>query len=85
MHIYHWHELNTWAYPLTAIPSVEQQVSSDAGKQVKFIRFPKSLRFRLLQFKIDMVTQGNTLDGPAYLYSITSFIGAKQLMPKAVN
>jgi len=85
LHIYHWHELNTWAYPLTAIPSVEQQVSSDAGKQVKFIRFPKSLRFRLLQFKIDMVTQGNTLDGPAYLYSITSFIGAKQLMPKAVN
>lgn len=85
LHIYHWHDLNTWAYPLTAIPSVEQEVSSDQGKQIKFIRFPKSLRFRLLQFKIDMVTQGNTLDGPAYLYSITAFVGAKQLMPKAVN
>jgi hypothetical protein len=85
LHIYHWHELNTWAYPLTAIPSVEQEVNGDSGKQVKFIRFPKSLRFRLLQFEVNMVTQGNRTDGPAYLYSITAFISAKQLMPKAVN
>jgi hypothetical protein len=85
LHIYHWHELNTWAYPLTAIPSVEQEVTGDSGKQVKFIRFPKSLRFRLLQFEVNMATQGNTSDGPTYLYSITGFIGAKQLMPKAVN
>lgn len=83
--IYHWHDLNTWEYPLTAIPGVTQQVSGDSGKQVKFIRFPKSLRFRLLQFQIDMSTKGNTTDGPAYIYSITAFISAKQLMPKAVN
>lgn len=83
--IHKWHDLNTWAYPLTAIPTVEQQVSGDAGKQVKFVRFPKSLRFRLLQFEVNMVTQGNRTDGPAYLYSITAFVGAKQLMPKAVN
>jgi len=83
--IYHWHDLNTWDYPLTAIPETTQEVSGDSGKQVKFIRFPKSLRFRLLQFRINMVTQGNTTDGPAYIYSITAFVGAKQLMPKAVN
>jgi hypothetical protein len=85
LNIYHWHELNTWEYPLTAIPGVTQDVSGDSGKQVKFIRFPKSLRFRLLQFKIEMVTQGNTTDGPAYVYNITAFVAAKQLMPKAVN
>ena len=85
LHIYHWHDLNTWEYPLTILPSTTQMVSSDSGVFVKFIRFPKSLRFRLLQFKVDMLTKGNTTDGPAYLYSLTAFIAAKQLVPKAVN
>lgn len=83
--IHQWHTLNTWLYPLTSIPEITQQIPSGAGKQIKFIRFPKSLRFRLLQFKVDMSTAGNTTDGPCYLYSITAVIGAKQLMPKAVN
>lgn len=83
--IYHWHDLNTWDYPLTDIPGVVQEVPSGTGKQIKFIRFPQSLRFRLLQFKIDMVTEGNTIDGPAFLYSMTAFIGSKQIVPKAVN
>jgi hypothetical protein len=82
---YHWHELNSWGYPLTVSPGVEQSVSSDSGIQIKFVRFPKSLRFRLLQFKVDMMTTGNKSDGPAYIYSITAFVAAKQLVPKAVN
>lgn len=82
---YHWHELNTWEYPLTQIPSTTQMVSSDSGIFVKFIRFPKSLRFRLLQFQLDLKTQGNVTDGPCYIYSLTAFISAKQLVPKAVN
>lgn len=82
---YHWHELNSWEYPLTAIPNTTQMVSGDSGSQIKFIRFPKSLRFRLLQFKVDMATKGNNLDGPAFIYSLTAFIGAKQIVPKAVN
>lgn len=83
--IYPWHKLNTWEYPLTAIPSVTQQIPADSGVQVKYIRFPKSLRFRLLQFEVKMATVGNTTDGPVYLYTIMAFVGAKQLMPKAVN
>lgn len=82
---YHWHDLNTWDYPLTSIPGVTQIVTGDSGFSVKFVRFPKSLRFRLLQFKIDMLTQGNTSDGPAYVYSVTAFVGSKQIVPKAVN
>lgn len=83
--LHSWHSLNTWYYPLTDVPSVTQQVPSGTGKQIKFIRFPKSLRFRLLQFKVDMATVGNSSDGPCYLYNITAFIGAKQLVSKAVN
>ncbi len=83
--LHKWSQLNTWEYPLTALPTTTQSVSSSSGIHIKFVRFPKSLRFRLLQFKIDMLTKGNTTDGPAYIYSITAFIGAKQIVPKAVN
>lgn len=82
---YHWHELNTWDYPLTTFPGITQEVTSNLGFQIKFVRFPKSLRFRLLQFKVDMLTKGNTLDGPAYIYSLTAFVASKQIVPKAVN
>ena len=83
--IYHWHDLSSWSYPLTNIPGIEQIVTNTTGLQVQFIRFPKSLRFRLLQFKLDMATKGNTTDGPTYVYSITAFVGSKQLVPKGVN
>lgn len=83
--VHKWSTLNTWDYPLTTLPETTQLVDGTSGVQVKFIRFPKSLRFRLLQFKVDMATVGNTTDGPAYLYSLTAFVGAKQLVPKAVN
>ncbi|MFE1914985.1 hypothetical protein [Streptomyces anandii] len=82
---YQWHTLNTWFYPLSGVPSVTQIIPSGTGKQIKFIRFPKSLRFRLLQFKVDMATVGNTSDGPCYLYNISAFIASKQIVPKAVN
>lgn len=85
LHIYKWSALNTWGYPLFIIPSVTQTQPQGAGLARRFIRFPKSLRFRLVQFKVEMVTSGNTTDGPARLYSITAFIAAKQLAPEAVN
>ncbi|HEY9259033.1 hypothetical protein [Chitinophaga sp.] len=81
----YWHDLGSWEYPLTSLPGVTQIVPADAAKQIKFIRFPKSLRFRLLKFKIDLATKGNTSDGPVRLYSITAFVAAKQLASKAVN
>lgn len=83
---YFWHELKTWAQPLDVLPRVVQIVdATGSGNQTKFLRFPKSVRFRLLQFQVDMLTKGNTTDGPAFLYSITAFVGGKQLVPKAVN
>lgn len=83
--IYNWHSLQTWDYPLLTVPGIEQEIASGSSTQVKFVRFPKSLRFRLLQFNIAMKTVGNTSDGPSYIYSITAFIGAKQIVPKGVN
>lgn len=85
LHLYQWSDLNTWLYPLFEIPSITQSQPQGAGLARRFIRFPKSLRFRLIQFQVEMTTAGNTTDGPARLYSITAFIGAKQLVAQAVN
>lgn len=85
LHTYQWHQLNTWQYPLFVIPTYVVSQPQGAGLARRFIRFGKSMRFRLVQFKVEMVTSGNTADGPARLYSITAFIGAKQLAPEAVN
>lgn len=82
---YTWAELQTWGYPLVTIPSFTQVAAVTNRVDRRFIRFPKSLRFRLLQFQIEFTTTGNTSDGPARLYSLTAFIGAKQLVPEAVN
>lgn len=85
LHEHFWHDLNTWQYPLFAIPSTVQTQPINAGILRRYIRFPKPLRFRLIQFQVDMLTKGNLSDGPARLYSITAFIGGKQLVPAAVN
>lgn len=85
LHSHVWHELGTWQFPLFQNPKTTVPQLTGLGIVRHFIRFPKSMRFRLIQFEVDMVTAGNTVDGPARLYSITAFVSAKQLAPKAVN
>lgn len=85
LHTKMWNQLNTWAYPLFEIPNVSQPQPVGSGLSRRYVRFPKSLRFRLIQFKVSMLTSGNTSDGPARLYSVTAFIGGKQLAGKVVN
>lgn len=85
LHAYKWSQLNTWGYPLFAIPQIIVTQPQGAGLERRYIRFGNSLRFRLIQFEVDMMTSGNSSDGPARLYSITAFISAHQLTPEAVN
>lgn len=85
LHVYQWHNLGTWQFPLFKIPDITVSQPIGLGLVRRFIRFPKSMRFRLIQFEVDMTTAGNTVDGPARMYSITAFVSAKQLTPKAVN
>jgi hypothetical protein len=85
LHTYKWSQLNTWQLPLFSFPSVTVDQSQNAGLVRRFIRFSRSLRFRLLQFKVEMLTSGNTTDGPARLYSLTTFVAVKELTPDAVN
>lgn len=83
---YTWNQLNTWAYPLSVRQSTSVPVSGGGiGLIRQFVRFPYSLRFRLLQFEVQMLYSGNTTDGPSRLYTVTAFIGSKQLVPNATN
>lgn len=80
-----WSQLNTWQYPLFVIPEIVVSQPQGAGLARRYIRFGRSLRFRLVQFEVSMITSGNASDGPARLYSLTAFISAHQIAPKAVN
>lgn len=82
---YKWSALNTWAYPLNVRPAIIVPVTAGGELIRQFIRFPYSLRFRLLQFEVNMLYSGNTTDGPARLYTITAFVGAKAIAPAATN
>lgn len=85
LHAYRWSALNTFAYPLFVIPNVTVSQPQGAGLERRYIRLGTSLRFRLLQFEVNLLTSGNSSDGPARLYSITSFVAVKEIAPEAVN
>lgn len=85
LHQYTWSQLQTWGYPLFVQPNTTQTATVDSGLYRRFVRFPKGLRFRLMQFTVNMVTAGNSGDGPARMYSLTAVLGVKQLVDKGVN
>jgi hypothetical protein len=85
LRVYRWSQLNTWGYPLFSIPETSVTQPQGAGLERRYIRFGRSLRFRLIQFEVEMLTAGNATDGPARIYSLTAFISAHQLVSKAVN
>jgi hypothetical protein len=84
---YKWSQLNTWQYPLFTVPQTSTTVTPSGQTVIsrRFIRFPKSLRFRMLQFQVSSSYSGNTTDGPVRVYTLTAFIGSKAIVPAAVN
>lgn len=83
--LYRWSDLKTWDTPLYDSQATVQPQPPGSTIYRKFIRFPKSIRFRQLQFIVTTATVGNTTDGPAIVYSLTAIVSEKQLVPKAVN
>jgi hypothetical protein len=83
--LYTWDTLTgTWGNMLTNFEYIEEvQGSSVAGS--KFYRFPKSLRFRSISFKVIIENDGSTLDGPCRLFTLTATVGLKQVVSKDMN
>lgn len=81
-----WNDRFTWEFPSSNVSySVVGNAPAGAGNSRRFFKFPKSLRFRQINFKIDMSTDGTTLQGPARIYSLSPFMTAHETVAKVVN
>lgn len=83
--IYEWNSLGSWASPLITNPDVTTNVTAIAGSLRRFMKFLKALRFRQVNFTVQMVTDGSLSDGPCRLYTITIFAMPKQHTSKQVS
>lgn len=84
---YTWDQLAafTWDQPLTQVPSVVTVNPTGTGTARRFARFKKSLRYRQINFQVDLVTDGSTGDGPARLFTLMIQTETKQGVSKAIS
>jgi hypothetical protein len=82
---YTWDTLNTWDQPLVAPSLVQTVLSTGQGTSRQAVKFQKSVRFIQINFKILLTTLGNTIDGPAKLFTMVAWTEIKQIVSKAVS
>lgn len=87
LHAFTWGQLhsNTWGQPLSEPLTVTTTITGQGGLSRRFAKFMKSLRYRQINFKIILVTNGSTSDGPARIFTVTAVTETKAVVPKAVN
>jgi len=74
-----------WGQPLTEPTVISTPVTTTSGAHRRFAKFLKGLRYRQINFKVLLITQGSTLDGPARLFTMTILTETRQVVPKSVN
>lgn len=82
-----WGELATmtWGQPLSGPSVVETSSPTGTGVNRRFAKFLKSMRYRQINFEVDLTTDGTTLQGPARLFTMTIITESKQVVSKAVS
>lgn len=80
-----WLDLNTWSAPLQSASIIVAVGEPGTGEFRRFLKFPKSLRFRQINFELKFSTSGATIDGPVRLFTLTLFASTKQVVTQAVN
>lgn len=83
--VYTWQQLGTWQRPLVNAPSITQTWTNPGTLASHFVKFPKSLRYRQVNFQIQMQTDGTLLTGPAKLFGIINTMEVKQVVPEGSN
>lgn len=68
---------NTWGQPLSMAIVTVGVAPAHSGMR-KLVKFPKSLRFRQINFRVDMTYDGTNVTGPVRVFTLTSIIGSKQ-------
>lgn len=83
---YTWDEIavNTWDQPLS-IPVIIQNVVGAQSALRKFVKFPKPIRFRQVNFQVEFSYDGTNITGPVRFFTLTSIIGTKEHVSKALT
>lgn len=82
---FQWDSLNTWDNLLGSPVDVSTEIPNDTQVKRRFVKFKKGLRFRQINFSIDLKTDGSTSDGPAKVFTMTIIMGSRQVVPKQVS
>lgn len=80
-----WGDLATWGQPLITIGSITTSQTTSTGTSRRFIKFLKGLRYRQINFEVDLTTNGSTVDGPARLFTMTILTESRETVTKGVN
>lgn len=75
----------TWSQPSSQSVIVETEVNHTQIPTRVFVKFLRALRFRQVNFEIDIESDASLADGPPRLFSLTAIVGTKQTVPKQVN
>ncbi len=75
----------TWGSPLSSVISVETDVVDTSTIGRKFIKLLNSMRWRQINFRVTLLCNGTTAQGPARLFSLTAIVGLKQTVVKQVS
>lgn len=76
--------VNTWDQPLD-LPVIVQNVIPGQASLRKFAKFPKPVRFRQINFQVEFSYDGTDVSGPARFFALTSIIGTKENVSKALT
>lgn len=75
-----WAQLNTWGSPVTgSLANVEVVAADNNANTNKTVKFGKSLRFRKVNFSVQLQTDGSTTQ-PTKIFQYTALIAVKELV-----
>lgn len=76
----------TWSRPISSTLSVETvRDSSGSGSMRKFVKFLKGMRFRQVFYRVSFDTDGSIDTAPVRVFTIMSYVKAKERVSKAIT
>lgn len=75
---------NTWGQPLNVPVIVETNLGGNPAPR-KFAKFMKSLRFRQINYQLEMSYDGTSITGPVRFFTFTTIIGTKQHVSESLT
>lgn len=80
-----WQDLLTWGQTLSTAVIIDTITSTGTGTARRFLKFPKSVRFRQISFQLEMETDGSSTEAPIKVYTLTFIGNEKAFVVKDVN